>query len=123
VHSHRHARILARTKVKLGHRELPRLKKKTIQYKRRSLALDANDQKVERGTKITSRFMQNRKKLREIFAQRSQSTGGVERLFQYIDTNNSGHIDIKEFRVGLARMGLSYFLEDAEYMVSSAEYN
>jgi Ca2+-binding EF-hand superfamily protein len=58
--------------------------------------------------------LKNRQRLREVFAERACKPGGIQALFDFIDTDRSGEISLKEFKVVLARMGLTYMLEDSE---------
>jgi Ca2+-binding EF-hand superfamily protein len=59
--------------------------------------------------------------LREVFANRASSGGGVQDLFNLIDTDGNGSISLKEFKVGLAKMGLTYLLEDSDDLFNTLD--
>jgi hypothetical protein len=103
-------------KAILINRAVRRMKKDTTYARRENVIISAY--KKENGKGPTKEFLDLRKQLNEVmikFTMWIGNEGGVEdmrQIFEDMDEDNSGALDLDEFRSGLKRFGMH--LEDAE---------
>ena len=75
--------------------------------RRRTLALDGNQQIVKKAERHQEIKAERRKKLRRILVNNAFAQGGIDKLYKKLDKDQSGGITLKEWTTGLERLALS----------------
>jgi hypothetical protein len=74
-------------------------------FKKRVLALDLLEEKKQYGLKVDERYHENRRLLKNKFVVKAQNAGGIKHLFEILDENKAGRINLKTFCRGLGKLG------------------
>jgi hypothetical protein len=86
------------------------VRKEPSSYGKRDLAIAYEEAVKAQSGRIYSIKKANRRKLRHAFMTRANANGGIRSLFNELDADGDGSITLKEFYMGLQKLGLGLTL-------------